>query len=66
MSKDGGVMESDPIHMEVRGYRKSERRLKRRQTYGAALSASDGTKRESYSTGDRMAGKAGYEEAEPA
>lgn len=60
-------METDPIHMEVWGYRKSERRLKkRRQTSGAALSASDSAAGESYPAGDRLAGNTGCEEAEPA
>lgn len=66
MSKDGGVKETGSIHMEVWGYRRSERRLKRRQTCGATLSALDSTKRESHPAGDRMAGEAGCEEAEPA
>ena len=67
MSRDGRVMETGSIHMEVWGYRKSERRLKkRRQTCGAALSASDSAAGESYPAGDRLAGNTGCEEAEPA
>ena len=41
--------------------------LKKEERYaGAALSAPDSAKWESYPAGDRLAGKAGCEEAEPA